>query len=91
MLTAPIDAARAETAWHSGAIANLCGTAAITPSTLDMRAATSRKAARSAGRTCAGTSTASAPRARRVRVAKAGAFTWAMGSPTMKMTQVAPL
>jgi hypothetical protein len=89
-LAAPIDWARGVTRRASRAASNLCGTVTTMPSTLGMRSAIEKNTARSAAFTCAGTTMTSAPRARRASVTPWGDFTWAIGSPTMKITRVAP-
>jgi hypothetical protein len=89
-LTAPMERARGVTMAQQRAASNLCGTVTMTPSTLGMRSASAKNAARSAARTCNGTTMTSAPRARSDAVTPCGDFTCAIGSPTMKITRVAP-
>ena len=67
--------------WPSAAI--LCGTVTTIPSTFRVARAAAMKPSRSAGATCAGTTSALAPRSTRMPVSAGGDFTCAIGSPTM--------
>src|SRR5574343_1765471 len=91
VLTACKKPARSEVVAHRSKHANLCGTVTMRPSTLCASDTPRVQPAKSAGRTWAGMQTALRPASRKAWVTPAGDFTWAIGSPTMKCTRVAPL
>ena len=91
VLTVCKNAARSDVVAHRSKHANLCGTVTMMPSALRCRPTPATHAARSAGGTWAGTTTASRPALWNAAVTPAGDLTWAIGSPTMKCTRVAPL